>query len=169
MSQALAHRLLHQQALSPVDASTLLAAARALRQADLSGQTQPLLRGKNIAVLCSDTSCAGVQAITDAASRLGARVAHVRPDPALEGGDGASTARLLAKLYDAVDCESLPQALAQKLQRASGLPVFQGLACADHPLSALLPDMRAGTAGDQGAGEDDRRYLVQALLVNAVS
>lgn len=160
---------LHRQLLSqaPLDAATaraLLAAARSLKA---SADHDTPLRGKNIALMCgSETGDA--QLFAEAAARLGARVARIEPAPDWLRGDaepGAETVRLLEHLYDAVDCESLPPGFAKHLQAQMGVPVYDGLARADHPIFGLLGELASpGSAADPA----DRRLLLQAALVSTL-
>lgn len=160
---------LHRQLLSqaPLDAATahaLLSAARSLQQA--ADRDAPL-RGKNIALMCSSDS-GDAQLFAEAAARLGARVARIEPAPDWLRGEsqpGAETARLLEHLYDAVDCEALPPGFAKRLQAQMGVPVYDGLARADHPIFGLLGEL---AAPGHEAGTADRRLLLQAALVSTL-
>jgi ornithine carbamoyltransferase len=168
--------LLVQHALPAPQAHALLQAALALREAERAGRPQPLLRGKNIAILGpgpdgiragDDPSATG--GLADAATRLGARVAHIRPDDTLLSGDDTALARMLSRLYDAVAVDSSDGQFALRLQRDTGLPVFEGLERPDHPVAAqLLPAMEAGDPVPQGR-EENRRCLVQALLLASLA
>jgi ornithine carbamoyltransferase len=156
----------HLLSLTPLDASTasaLLAAARSLKQ---SGDGDAPLRGKNIALMCGSDS-GDAQLFADAAARLGARVARIEPAPAWLRGEsqpGADTARLLEHLYDAVDCEALPPGFARHLQDQVGVPVYDGLARADHPIFGLLSEL----APEGQAVAADRCLLLQAALVSTL-
>ncbi|WP_395699954.1 hypothetical protein [Aquabacterium sp.] len=156
MKLSLTHKLLAQMPLSTDELQVLLGSAEALRRAAAAGIEQPLLRGKNIAVLCNQADCAAAEAFTRAATRLGARVARISPDTALQRGEADAerdTARLLGRLYDAVECDELPDEVVHRLQRSIGVPVYNGLARRDHPLQRQLP------------AEADPDYVLQALLV----
>jgi ornithine carbamoyltransferase len=124
------------------------------------------LRGKNIALMCSSDS-GDAKLFADAAARLGARVARIEPAPAWLRGEsqpGADTARLLEHLYDAVDCEALPPGFARHLQEQVGVPVYDGLARADHPIFGLLSEL----APEGQAVAADRCLLLQAALVSTL-
>ncbi len=162
MNPPLQRHLLSQSPLDAATASLLVAVARSLQQ---SGDAP--LRGKNIALMCGSDS-GDAQLFAEAAARLGARVARIEPAPAWLRGEsqpGADTARLLEHLYDAVDCEALPPGFARHLQEQVGVPVYDGLARADHPifglLGALKPPSQASTAAD-------RCLLLQAALVSTL-
>jgi ornithine carbamoyltransferase len=159
----LQRHLLSQTPLDSGTASALLAAARALKQA---GDVDAPLRGKNIALMCSSDS-GDAKLFSDAAARLGARVARIEPAPAWLRGEsqpGADTARLLEHLYDAVDCEALPPGFARHLQEQVGVPVYDGLARADHPIFGLLSEL----APEGQAVAADRCLLLQAALVSTL-
>lgn len=160
MKSSLNHRLLQQDAMSAADARSLVDTALALKRAGQAGAPPPLLAGKNIAVLCTDPDCPTAVDFDRAATGLGARVARVQPDAALLGEDGGSI-RMLARLYDAIECDDLPLDTARRLQRLVGVPVYHGLARREHPIQALLPQLTP-------AATDDRLYLVQAVLVQTV-
>ncbi|QPF74129.1 hypothetical protein G8A07_15215 [Roseateles sp. DAIF2] len=152
--------------LAPAGQQALLRRALALGQAPAPAP----LRGRNIALLCAGTPDEpGLAALELAAARLGGRVARI--DAAAWLDDAADTPqqteaalRLLERLYDAVDCEGLPEERARALQRRTGLPVFIGLARPDHAVRRLLPQLREL----RPAGADDELHLVQALLLNAL-
>lgn len=153
---SLSQRLLSQTPLSSGELARLQDAASSLQRAAEAGISQPLLRGKNIAVLCGEPGCECAQAFAEAAAHLGARIARLTPDAALRRGDAGATqdtARLLGRMYDAVECDDLPTEVVQRLQRSVEVPVFNGLARPDHPLQQLL------------TGVADRAHRLQAVLV----
>jgi ornithine carbamoyltransferase len=160
--------LLTQHSLPPPEAHALLQSALALRDAERAGQPRALLRGKNIAILGTSADPATASGtLAEAATRLGARVACIRPDDALLAGDDAATAKMLARLYDAVAVEAVDGEVALRLQRDTGLPVFENLGRPDHPMAAQLLPAMDGAAGQADA--DNRRYLVQALLLASLA
>lgn len=120
-------------ALSRQDVLALLAAARALERAEHCGVIHEPLRSKNLALLGTPADEAGAAAFRRAATRLGAKVACI-PSAGLGAGD---TIALLGRLYDAVDCEGLDDALVERLRRGAGVPVYNGLAAPQHPMRAL--------------------------------
>lgn len=161
MKSILNHELLSKEGISATAARALISTAAALRRAAQEGVEQHLLRGKNIAVLRAGGNCKGAHDFDAAASRLGARVSHVAPDQALLAADSNST-RVLAKLYDAIECEDLSCEDALRLQHEVGVPVYNGLARTDHPLARLLPELPAPPSAE------DPIYLVQAALVQTI-
>lgn len=161
MNLALSRRLLSAEPLSPRDAQAVLGTAETLRRAAEAGVEQPLLKGKNIAVLCEDPGCESANAFAAAASALGARVSRIPADASLRdagaGGDTArDMARMLGLLYDAVECDDLPPDVAHRLQGLLNVPVYNGLARGDHPLQRL------------STGALPPALLVQAMLVQTL-
>ena len=119
--------------LSKQDVLSLLAGARALERAEQCGVANQPLRGKNLALLGTPADESGLAVFRRAATRLGAQVACIPP----EGVGIGDTVVLLGRLYDAVDCEGLDDALVERLRREAGVPVYDGLAAPQHPMHAL--------------------------------
>ncbi|MET0335410.1 MAG: hypothetical protein ABW190_14145 [Rhizobacter sp.] len=169
MLQALTHRSpASLDALTGPGLLALLDTALSLRQADVEGRPMQPLRGKNIAVMGGQADDAAVQAVTHAAQALGARVAHILQHAGSSTGTATAhdTARLLGRLYDAIDCEDMPLSAVQDLERGTGRPVFNGLGAATHPVRALCELMAAhANAGPQ---PDHHHYVMQAVLCSAL-
>ena len=105
--------------------------------------------------MCDRAGCDCGAAFDAAASQLGARVSRIQADAALS----PDTARILGHLYDAIDCEHVPAKVLSSLRQQAGVPVYEGLGREDHPVLQLL---------GAGAGADDRRFLLQALLISTL-
>ena len=154
---------------STSSAKALMASARRLRDSAASGQARSLLRGKNIGLLCERPDGPEAVRFQLAAADLGATVARILPSlAALESEQQvADTARVLGRLYDALECQGLAPALVQQLQRDAGVPVFGGLGEVGHPIDALAS---AWSAEEPPlAPEAARRYLLQAALVQGIA
>jgi ornithine carbamoyltransferase len=146
------------------DLRALLDTARRLRRAAASGRVNAPLRGKNV-VLLSNGSCEATERVRVAAMRLGAQVTHLRPDESrLAESEVIHTAQMLGRLYDAIDCESMPPALVAQIDRNAGVPVFNGLGAGADVARALGDAL----AGDIDSPDELREWLVQAALVNAL-
>lgn len=158
---------------TPIGAA-LLHLARSLRTMARSGSLPPMLNSKYVGLLSIDHHPPSQDAVADAARGLGARVAWVPPMTVQIGpsAEARETARLLGRLYDALDCEGLPPALVQCLHRDSGVPVYEGLGRKNHPLVHLLPLLDAEQAqalGTSSFDEDEgHRCLLQAMLVHTL-
>ena len=102
--------------MSPRDVNAVLTRARSLQRAARTGATQPLLRGKNLGLLC-EADGADASLFRRAASELGAHVAHIRPSLSdlSTAKEVRHTARMLGRLYDAVECLGLSPALVRQV------------------------------------------------------
>jgi ornithine carbamoyltransferase len=144
------------------DLDVLLGQAQAIGRArrgerDCSG----LLRGRNVGLLCGGEPGEAAALFTRAATALGARVSRLSGDLAAPGGrDERAIARVLGRLYDAIECQAVPTETIARLRGAAGVPVYDGLATASHPTAALVPML--GLPPDEA-----RELVVQASLVAA--
>jgi ornithine carbamoyltransferase len=153
--------------LSPHAVAALLAEAQLLQRAAQAGAVRTLLRGKNLGLLCA----AGVADNDDAAlfrraaTELGARVAYIRPSLSERSAlpEFQAAARMLGRLYDAVECQCMPKDLVQRLRLHVDVPVFDGLASPSHPIAHVAELLDAETTLD-----DKRRFVLQAALLCAV-
>ena len=162
------HGVLAFSPLLPRDASFLLDSARALGLAAAAGELQALLRGRKFGLLCEadgDGDGDG-ELFRRAAMELGAHVAHIRPSlTALSTPQQVQhTARLLGRLYDAVECQGMAADLVHQMGVDAGVPVYDGVACQQHP-TAKLADLLDGDA----CRLDKRRFVLQAVLLSTVA
>ena len=151
--------------LSPADEKSLLNQARSLQRAAASGRVQALLRGKNLGLLCADDTRPQALLFRQAASELGAHVAHIGMSlsEASDSQEVAHTARMLGRLYDAVECQGLDSALVQQIADVAGIAVYDGLA-SDEGLTSRL----AAQLGNEAATAENRRFVLQALLLHTI-
>jgi len=150
-------------ALAPEHVGGVVAQALALQRAALSGAVVPLLRGKNFGLLCDDEAKAADAALfRHAATELGAHVAHIRASLSERSSahEVEHTARMLGRLYDAIECEGMPAALVQQLAHSVDMPVYGGIASLNHPTAALAEQL-----GPESPLDDRRRFIVQAVLL----
>jgi ornithine carbamoyltransferase len=87
-------------------------------------------------------------------------LAHVRPSLSHLSSpqEVQHTARMLGRLYDAVECQGMAPGLVHQIGRCAGVPVFNHLAG-----DAELLDDDAADAGDS------RCFVLQALLLQALT
>jgi ornithine carbamoyltransferase len=162
----LKHRCLTDFAtMSAQDTSALLARARELQAAARAGTTQRALRGKNFGLLCNETDAGDAALFQRAASALGAQVAHVRPSLSELSSpqEVRHTARVLGRLYDAVNCVGMAPDLVRQIGTEAGVPVFEGIASPRHPTARLAARLDGGMAD-----EDKRCLVIQAVLLSAL-
>lgn len=132
---------------------TLQHAAGQLSRAAAEGALPQPLRGKRLALLSDDHTSPAATVFVRAATELGAHVALVR---AASASGPRGVAALLGQLYDAIECQGLDEADLQELAREAGVPVFNGIGSAAHPLFAQ-------------AGPQDHHRMLQAILCKALA
>ncbi len=152
--------------MSASEVNAVLDQARALQTAARDGATQPMLRGKKLGLLCESEDLPEAVLFRRAARGLGAHVAYIRPSLSEEStpAEVQHTARLLGRLYDAVECQGTVRALARQIGADAGVPVYSGVASASHPTAAL-----AAALGDDDASGDNRCFVVQAMLLMTIA
>jgi len=151
--------------LLSIDETALLDQARTLQRAAAAGRVQPLLRGKNLGLLCADDTQAQALLFRQAASELGAHVAHIGMSLSEPGSaqQVAHTARMLGRLYDAVECQGLPSALVKQMAELAGIAVYDALACNEALITRLATQLDGDASFDQ-----NRRFALQALLLHTI-
>jgi ornithine carbamoyltransferase len=148
-------------ALTAQQSSALLACARRLRESP-AATTGRALRGKNICLLAAPQDHPGSALVLQAAIALGAQVAQVPPTLTefSSAYDVQHTARLLGRLYDGVACAGIPSELVRRIAADADVPVFDGIAAPDHPITRLADQL-----GDAASVQDNQRLVIQALLL----
>jgi ornithine carbamoyltransferase len=140
MSYALKHRsLLSLDGFSARDVSFLLELASDLKRVKANGIEHPQLRGKNIALLFEKASTRTRCAFEVAAFDQGAHVSFIGPGDSQLGEKESvkDTARVLGRLYDAIEYRGFEQSTVQALAQWSGVPVYNGLTNQFHPTQIL--------------------------------
>lgn len=152
--------------LSPDDLTRVLAGARTLQDSAGAGQTCDALRGKRIGMLCETNDAPDAILFRGAAVELGAHVAHLRPSlSALSTPQEVQdTARMLGRLYDAVECQGMSPALVRQMGIDAGVPVYDGLASALHSTARLVEQLEGNAAS-----ADKRRIVLQAMLLSTIA
>lgn len=151
--------------LSPFEAAAIVGRALMLQRAQGTGHVQPVLRGKYLGLVCERDDVDGALLFRRAATELGARVAHVRPSLGSESSaeEIRHTARILGRLYDAVECQGMAPPLVKHIRSSAGVPVFDGMAIDSHPTARL-----AALLGEETPLADRRRWVVQAVLLGVI-
>ena len=124
------------QLLGLIDlAATLKAAAR-------SGHETRWMQGKKIALIFEKTSTRTRCAFEVAAYDQGAHVTYLGPDSSQMGLKESieDTARVLGRMYDAIEYRGFGQEIVEQLAAAAGVPVYNGLTDEFHP-TQMLADM----------------------------
>ena len=128
--------LLHH---SERDLRFLLDLARDLKRAKYAGVEQQRLRGKNIALIFEKTSTRTRCAFEVAAYDEGAHVTYIDPTSSQIGHKESmkDTARVLGRMYDAIEYRGSTQHNVETLAEYAGVPVFNGLTDEFHPTQML--------------------------------
>ena len=117
----------------------LLDLARDLKRAKYAGNEQQKLKGKNIALIFEKTSTRTRCAFEVAAYDQGAQVTYIDPNSSQIGHKESmkDTARVLGRMYDAIEYRGFKQEIVQELADYAGVPVFNGLTDEFHPTQML--------------------------------
>ena len=121
------------------DLTYLLDLSRDLKRAKYAGTERQLLRGKNIALIFEKTSTRTRCAFEVAAYDQGAHVTYIDPTSSQMGHKESvkDTARVLGRMYDAIEYRGFSQSTVEILAEYSGVPVFNGLTDEFHPTQML--------------------------------
>jgi ornithine carbamoyltransferase len=117
----------------------LLTLSQALKMAKYAGTEVPRLTGQEIALVFEKTSTRTRSAFEVAAYDQGAHVTYLDPSGSQLGHKEsvADTARVLGRMYDAIEFRGSRQADVEELARHAGVPVYNGLTDEWHPTQML--------------------------------
>ena len=128
------------------DLNHILNLARDLKRAKYAGFEVQRLRGRNIALIFEKASTRTRCAFEIAAYDQGANVTYLDPAGSHIGKKESikDTARVLGRMYHAIEYRGASQQVAEELAKWSGVPVFNGLTDEFHPtqMAADLMTMR---------------------------
>lgn len=117
----------------------LLDLATELKAAKHAGTERPRLTGRNLALIFEKTSTRTRCAFEVAAADQGATTTYLGPGDTHIGSKEsiADTARVLGRMFDAIEYRGSDQALVTELAAHSGVPVYNGLTDTAHPTQSL--------------------------------
>lgn len=117
----------------------LLKLAADLKAAKYAGTEQPRLQGKDIALIFEKNSTRTRVGFEVAAYDQGARVTYLGPTGSHIGHKESvkDTARVLGRIYDAIEYRGFGQSVVDQLAEFSGVPVYNGLTDEFHPTQIL--------------------------------
>ncbi len=117
----------------------LLRLAAALKSAKYAGTEVPRLAGKEIALIFEKSSTRTRCAFEVAAFDQGAHVTYLDPTGSQMGHKEsiADTARVLGRMFDAIEYRGSGQENVEELARFGGVPVYNGLTNEWHPTQML--------------------------------
>ncbi|MEU7562928.1 ornithine carbamoyltransferase [Streptomyces eurythermus] len=117
----------------------LVELAAELKAAKKAGTETPYLRGRNIALIFEKTSTRTRCAFEVAAADQGAHTTYLEPSGSQIGHKESvrDTARVLGRMYDAIEYRGDSQAKVEELAAYAGVPVYNGLTDDWHPTQML--------------------------------
>ncbi len=123
----------------PAELRHLLDVSAELKAAKASGDETRKLAGKNIALIFEKTSTRTRAAFEVAAYDQGAHVTYLDPSGSQMGHkeSTADTARVLGRMYDAIEYRGSAQSNVEILAEFAGVPVYNGLTNEWHPTQML--------------------------------
>jgi ornithine carbamoyltransferase len=162
MTPSLKHKsLLELSDLTPQEIRELFDLAATLKREKASGVRPPRLAGKNIVLIFEKTSTRTRCAFEVAAYDLGMGVTYLDPTGSQIGHKESikDTARVLGRMYDAIEYRGFAQKVVEDLAAYSGVPVYNGLTDASHPTQILADVMTMEEHGDKPLGKTALAYL----------
>jgi ornithine carbamoyltransferase len=123
----------------PEEIRFLLNLSHKLKEDKLTGTEDMRLSGKNIALIFEKTSTRTRCAFEVAAYDQGAHVTYLGPNGTQIGSKESmkDTARVLGRMYDAVEYRGYGQDIVDELAKYAGVPVINGLTTEFHPTQVL--------------------------------
>ena len=124
---------------TPREIGFLLKLATDLKSAKYAGTEVPRLVGKDIALIFEKDSTRTRVGFEVAAYDQGARVTYLGPTGSHIGHKESvkDTARVLGRIYDAIEYRGFGQEIVEELAKYSGVPVYNGLTKEFHPTQIL--------------------------------
>ncbi len=125
--------------LTPEEINGLLELAADLKAKKKAGIAHRLCEGKSIALIFEKTSTRTRCAFEVAAADLGMHPTYLDPSGSQIGKKEsiADTARVLGRMYDAIEYRGFGQTIVEELARYAGVPVYNGLTNEFHPTQIL--------------------------------
>ena len=125
--------------LTPEEITGLIDLAAELKAKKKAGIPHRLCEGKSIALIFEKTSTRTRCAFEVAASDLGMHPTYLDPSGSQIGKKEsiADTARVLGRMYDAIEYRGFGQDIVEELAKYAGVPVYNGLTNEFHPTQIL--------------------------------
>ncbi|WP_454685437.1 ornithine carbamoyltransferase [Ancylobacter moscoviensis] len=128
---------------TPDEIRFLLRLSAELKSAKTGGFEQPRLTRKNIALIFEKDSTRTRTGFEVAAYDQGAHVTYLGPSGSQIGHKESmkDTARVLGRIYDAIEYRGFGQGIVETLAAYAGVPVYNGLTDESHPTQTLADFM----------------------------
>jgi ornithine carbamoyltransferase len=149
---------------TPQELRFLLDLSIDLKKAKYAGTEQQRLKGKNIALIFEKDSTRTRCAFEVAAFDQGAHVTYLGPTGSQMGKKETlkDTARVLGRMYDAIEYRGFGQEIVEELAEYAGVPVWNGLTNEFHPTQLLADFMTFMEHSDKPLNEMKFAYLGDA-------
>ena len=166
--------LLTVQDYTPREFRYLLDLARDLKRAKDARTEQQHLKGKEICLIFEKTSTRTRCAFEVACSDQGANVTYLDPSGSQIGHKESfkDTARVLGRMYDAIEYRGSAQQGVETLARYAGVPVYNGLTDEYHPTQMIADVMTMREHSDKPIADikyayvgDTRSNMGHSLLI----
>jgi ornithine carbamoyltransferase len=166
--------LLTVQDYTPREFRYLLDLARDLKRAKYARTEQKHLEGKEICLIFEKTSTRTRCAFEVACYDQGAHVTYLDPAGSQIGHKESfrDTARVLGRMYDAIEYRGASQTGVEELSKYAGVPVFNGLTAEYHPTQMLADVMTMREHSDKPIHEikyafmgDTRNNMGHSLMI----
>ena len=172
----LGRNFLKELDFGPSDWRELLTLSASLKADKAAGSEQQHLTGKNIALIFEKTSTRTRCAFEVAAFDQGAHVTYLDPTGSQIGHKESmkDTARVLGRMYDAIEYRGSRHELVETLGQFAGVPVWNGLTDEWHPTQSLCDVLTMRESCPKPDGEiavaycgDARNNVGNSLLLGA--
>jgi ornithine carbamoyltransferase len=161
---------------TPQEIKFLLKLAADLKAAKYTGTEQPTLTGREIALIFEKNSTRTRVGFEVAAHDQGAHVTYLGPSGSHIGKKESikDTARVLGRVYDAIEYRGFGQDIVETLAEWSGVPVYNGLTDEFHPTQILADVLTMSEHVDKPLGQiafcflgDAGNNMGDSLLIGA--
>lgn len=149
---------------TPEEIRHLVDLAHDLKQARAAGQEQPRLQGRSIALVFEKTSTRTRAAFEVAAAQQGAHTTFLEPSSTQIGHKESirDSARVLGRMYDAIEYRGAHQSTVEELARSAGVPVYNGLTDEWHPTQMLADALTMSEHSSKPLSEISFAYVGDA-------
>lgn len=149
---------------TPAEIKFLLQLSQDLKRAKYAGTEVQRLKGKNIALIFEKTSTRTRCAFEVAAFDQGAHVIFIDSHASQIGHKESikDTARVLGRMYDAIEYRGFAQKTVEVLAEYAGVPVFNGLTNEFHPTQMLADVLTMQEHSDKPLSQISFAYVGDA-------
>lgn len=168
--------LLKMSALTPAEVAHILDVADELKAQQKAGGTEPLLKGKSVALMFSKNSTRTRTSFEVGVYQLGGLGNYMNAATELQSGRGEplkDTARVLGRYYDCVVWRTYRQRDLEEFAEFAGVPVINGLTDYAHPCQVLadlmtIRERKARLEGLKMCFIGDGNNMVNSLIVGCL-